>query len=45
MPSRLGHGNRKFVLSSQKKYGGTPITVEGEKYLILKMDDLIAIFE
>ena len=27
------------------KYGGTSISVEGEEYLILKMDDLIAVFE
>lgn len=27
------------------KYGGTPVKVDGEDYLILKMDDLIAVFE
>ena len=27
------------------KYGGTSVKVEGEEYLILKIEDLIAVFE
>jgi len=27
------------------KYGGTPVKIDGEEYLILKVEDLIAVFE
>ncbi len=45
----IGDGKEVSVKPGQKvmynKYGGTSIKIDGEEHLILKTEDLIAVFE
>ena len=48
----VGPGTEKVKISVKNgdrimydKYAGTPITIDGEDHLILKMDDIIAVIE